>query len=138
VLGPLSATVDGVRLFYRAVLGARPWDVDPACPRMKWDDEAYLAGRAQGKGMGKKRFGIMWDDGIVLPTPPVHRAMRLVQQALERAGHECVKWTPYKQQEANALLTRFSLLDAGVSVVSIIVTSFEASAHRAAPLQAEH
>jgi amidase len=32
-------------------------------------------------------FGFLWDDGIVNPTPPLWRAMRLVKKALEDAGH---------------------------------------------------
>jgi amidase len=34
------------------------------------------------------RLGVVFDDGVVKPQPPVARAMRETVEALKRAGHE--------------------------------------------------
>lgn len=61
-----------------------PWDVDPGCIPIPWRRE--LASKPEE---GKKlKLGIVYDDGVVRPQPPVARAMREVAKKLVDAGHE--------------------------------------------------
>ncbi len=84
-LGPISGSMSGVKALMRAVIDQRPWLRDPLCVRMKWDEDAYqLAEHGGGK---KLCFAIMWDDGNVVPQPPVMRALETTKKALEAAGH---------------------------------------------------
>ena len=86
ILGPLSASLDGIKLFYQSVLAAKPWEYDPWTPRMPWSDAAYnLADHGDG---GKLCFAIMWTDGVVDAVPPYKRAMEELKAALEAQGHE--------------------------------------------------
>lgn len=81
----MASSLASVRAFTKAVIDAKPWTKDPACVRMPWDtDAAALSGHGGGKGMC---FAIMWDSGMVVPTPPVTRALKLAKKALELAGH---------------------------------------------------
>ncbi|EJT96853.1 general amidase [Dacryopinax primogenitus] len=90
VLGPITSSVSGLKAFTKAVLSQEPWLYDPLCVRKPWDEEAY---RLKEHGEGKKMcFGFMWDDGVVLPTPPVKRALEIAKAALEAAGHEVIEW----------------------------------------------
>jgi amidase len=82
----MSNSLEACRIFTKVVLDGRPWDLDPLCLRMPWDQAAYeLRDHGKGKGMC---FAIMWDNEIVKPHPPVMRAMTMVKTALERAGHK--------------------------------------------------
>ena len=95
VLGPISGSISGVKTFMKAVLAQQTWLLDPLCVRKKWDEEAYaLSEHGNGKQLC---FGIIWDDGIVVPHPPVLRALQITKAALEAAGHkgECCPW-PWK------------------------------------------
>lgn len=83
----MCATHDGVKIFYKAVLAARPWDYDPWTPRMPWSNDRYHLSEHGGEG-AKLTFGIMWDDGVVVPVSAIRRAMEEVQVALETAGHD--------------------------------------------------
>ena len=69
----------------RAVIAQEPWLLDPLCIRKKWDEDAYKL--AEHGGGEKLCFAIMWDDGDVVPNPPVLRALEMTKVALEAAGH---------------------------------------------------
>ena len=90
VLGPLSLTIDGLKLFYKSVLDGQPWKLDPTCLRMPWNQGMYeLADHAAGQ---KLCFGFQWHNGHVKPNPPYYRAMKLVRDALVAQGHTVVDW----------------------------------------------
>ncbi|KAI0361655.1 general amidase [Trametes cingulata] len=96
-LGPISGSLNGIKTFMRAVISKETWLRDPLCVRKKWDEEAYLL---EEHGRGKKLcFGIMWDDGNVVPQPPVRRALEMTKKALEAAGHTVIDWQALKHQE---------------------------------------
>lgn len=40
-------------------------------------------------------FGILVDDGVVKPLPPVQRALADTRKALEAAGHTVIDYKPY-------------------------------------------
>ncbi|KAG8735997.1 hypothetical protein FRC10_009926 [Ceratobasidium sp. 414] len=87
VLGPMTNSLSGLKIFTKAVVDTRPWLRDPMCIRKVWDEEAYQLVEHGGRG-GRKCFGLMYDDGLVRPNPPVFRAMDIMRNALEAAGHE--------------------------------------------------
>ncbi|WVW85900.1 hypothetical protein I302_107938 [Kwoniella bestiolae CBS 10118] len=123
VLGPLTVSVDGLKTFYQAVLGAKPWELDPWTPRMPWSDGAYNL--VEHGGGDKLCFAIMWDDGVVKPCPPYERGMKEVKEALLGAGHEVIDWTPYKSAEARDLLMRFFTADGGYDLKKQLALSGE-------------
>ena len=70
----------------QTVIGSKPWLQDPLVVRKKWDEEAYnLADHGHGKQLC---FAIIWDDGTVVPHPPIIRCLQQVKAALIRAGHK--------------------------------------------------
>ena len=109
-LGPLAKTVAGMELWLRAQLESEPWNEIPGCIPMPWDST-----RAQ-RPSKKLKFAVVWDDGVVKPTPPVtvsvpkssniymtgcfdlrrnltrfvQRALRMTIEALSKGGHEVV------------------------------------------------
>ena len=86
VLGPMSTSISALKLFTKAVIDARPWDHDPLAIRKPWCEEEYqLAEHGGGRGLC---FGILWDNKVVKPHPPLVRAMNLVKISLEREGHQ--------------------------------------------------
>ncbi|KAI0651823.1 general amidase [Trametes meyenii] len=96
-LGPISGSLGGIQTFMRAIISKEPWLRDPLCLRKKWDEDAYRLSE-HGNG-GKLCFAIMWDDGDVVPSPPVRRALETTKKALEAAGHTVIDWQPLKHQE---------------------------------------
>ncbi|EGO29913.1 hypothetical protein SERLADRAFT_365906 [Serpula lacrymans var. lacrymans S7.9] len=92
VLGPMSTSLSSLKLLTRSLIDARPWEKDPLVVRKRWcEDEYKLVEHGGGKGMV---FGVIWDNEVVRPHPPLVRAMKYVKQALERAGHKVIDWKP--------------------------------------------
>ena len=86
VLGPLSTDLGGIRLFMQAVINQKPWLKDPLSLRKHWDEDEY---RLVEHGGGKKlTFGILWNDGVIVPHPPIIRALEMTKNALIAAGHD--------------------------------------------------
>ncbi|KAJ7784426.1 general amidase [Mycena metata] len=97
VLGPMANSLSGVKIFTKAILDAQPWLLDPLVMRKGWaEDEYRLIHHGEG---GKLCFAIMWDNGVVKPHPPLHRAMVLTKKALEAVGHEVIDWEPHRHLE---------------------------------------
>lgn len=82
VAGPMARTLDTVEHFMEKMLECNPWDLDPGCVPIPWrKDLATIRGR-------KLKLGVIFDDGVVLPQPPVTRALRELVRKLRDAGHE--------------------------------------------------
>ncbi|KAH9059366.1 general amidase [Lactarius vividus] len=97
VLGPISTDLGGIKLFMQAVIGQKPWLKDPLSMRKHWDGDGY---RLVEHGGGQKlTFGILWNDGLVVPHPPIIRALEMTRDVLIAAGHDVVDWKPYKHAE---------------------------------------
>jgi amidase len=96
VLGPMTNSVAGVKIFMKAVVNAKPWLIDPLAVRKKWDEDEYnLVDHGSGKHLC---FAIMWDDGVVVPHPPIRRSLEIAKAALQKAGHKVVDWKPIKHR----------------------------------------
>lgn len=113
-MGPISQTLSGVKLFMQAVAAGQPWLKDPLARRAPWDEELY---RLTPYGGGKRLcFGLIWNDGVVIPHPPIIRALEITRAALLAAGHKgavynnvlqrnllifvtVIDWHPYKHKE---------------------------------------
>jgi len=109
VFGPISNSMSGIKAFVKGVISTQPWLKDPAAIRKSWDEEAYALSEHGG---GKKLcFAILWNDGNIIPHPPVIRALEMTKAALLAAGHTVVDWVPYKHAEICKNL--FSVLLAG-------------------------
>ena len=86
VLGPLTPTIGGVKAFMKAVIDAKPWKKDPLAVNQPWRQDGYdLVEYGGGKQLV---FGIIWNDGIIMPHPPVIRALEITRDALIKAGHK--------------------------------------------------
>ncbi|KAG0694762.1 general amidase [Suillus ampliporus] len=98
VFGPMANSIGGVKTFMKAIVDAKPWLKDPLAVRKKWHEDEYnLADHGFGKDLC---FAIMWDDGVVVPHPPIRRSLEVTKAALKNAGHKVVDWKPIKHSSA--------------------------------------
>jgi len=79
VFGPMCNSIYGIKILMQAVLAQCPWLKDPLAIRKRWDEEEY---KLSEHGGGKELcFAVMWDDGIVVPHPPIVRGLELTKKA---------------------------------------------------------
>lgn len=99
VIGPLSTSLDGVKLFMKSILEQKPWTVEPSLIPIPWKTESLL--RSDSIGRKKLRIGVLADDGVVKPHPPILRGIDAIADKLRsHPDFEIVDFPPYKHDEA--------------------------------------
>ncbi|KAI4175980.1 MAG: hypothetical protein LQ343_001262 [Gyalolechia ehrenbergii] len=123
VIGPLSTSLEGVKLFMKTVLSAKPWLVEPSCLPIPWrDGEDHLPTR-NGK---KLKVAVLWSDEIVKPHPPVTRALKEVVHKMEGIPEiEVTTWNPYKHDEAWEIIASIYFADGAKEEMEAISGSGE-------------
>ena len=123
VLGPLSTSLEGVKLFMKTVIGGKPWLKEPSLVPIPWrDQESYF----ETPSRKKIKVGVMWHDGVVKPHPPVVRALQEVVNKLKDVESvEIVEWKPYKHAEAWNIISHMYFSDGGQEEVAAIEASGE-------------
>lgn len=112
VNGPMAKRLEDITFYSKAVIDAQSWLVDPKVIPIPWRPVEYK---------NKLRIAVLWNDGIVVPTPPVTRALKETVEKLKEAGHEIVgAWDPVLHSKAVDILARFFLADGGKSVRALL------------------
>lgn len=76
-----------------------------------WRDDISHLSKSNGK---KLKVGVLWDDGVVKPHPPVIRAIsEVVSKLKESPNIEVVDWKPYKHDEAWEIIASLYFCDGG-------------------------
>lgn len=98
-IGPLTRTLGAAKLMTKVIIDSEPWKNDPDLVALPWKSEPL-------KDQKKLRIGILKDDGVVKPHPPVLRALDIVSEGLKKAGSvdgyeiELVEFEPYQHDYA--------------------------------------
>ncbi|WVQ95446.1 hypothetical protein IAU59_002543 [Kwoniella sp. CBS 9459] len=106
--GPMCRSFRDLDLWIRTVISAEPWKRHPTVLKMPWkvDEVVFIGGE-------RPKIGVMWDDGVVRPQPPIRRAMKYAVEKLKKAGFELVDVTPYRSAEAWELISSLYFTDGG-------------------------
>ena len=110
VIGPLSTSVEGVKIFMRTIIDQKPWLLDSSLVQLPWKTGSLL--RKDSSGKKKLRVGVLADDGIVKPHPPILRGINSIVDKLK--GHpnfEVVDFRPYKHDEAWRIIASLYFAD---------------------------
>ncbi|KAL2831783.1 amidase signature domain-containing protein [Aspergillus cavernicola] len=88
VAGPMARSLATTEYFMQSLLDSNPWNLDPGCIPIPWRKELAAPPTR------KLKLGIVYDDGVIRPQPPIMRVMRETAQKLKDAGHEGTNlWT---------------------------------------------
>lgn len=118
-VGFLSTSLDGLQLIMSSVLSTKPWLRDPEVVSIPWrqqaaDEVLHRASAENGSvnsGGRPLKLGIYWTDGVVEPQPPIKRGLRVVVEAVQKAGHKVVDWNPPSQTTAKRVHLAFLFAD---------------------------
>lgn len=86
ISAPMSRRLEDLEEFWKRVVEMRPWEYDHTCVPLPW--------RPINLQETKLKFGVIWEDGIVSPSPACRRALKWTCEALEKQGHEVVDFSP--------------------------------------------
>jgi amidase len=96
----MAKTVEDLELYCSSVIEGQPWLYDPRCIEIPWREPIVPT---------KLKLGVMWNDGVVIPTPPVTRALETAVAALKAEGHEVIDWEPTFHREGTELVVSMRL-----------------------------
>lgn len=85
VMGPLAGCADDIDLFMKSLFDMKPWTVDPCIIPMPWKEVPQPSAASL-------KIAIIYDDGIVKPTPPILRGLKIAAEKLKAAGVDVVEW----------------------------------------------
>jgi amidase len=81
--------------------------------------------KGEGGEGGKLCFAVFENDGLVSPTPPVRRAIKIVVDRLKELGHTVVEWKPPSHAEIQDWGNRYMAFDGGRDIQSAFALSGE-------------
>ncbi|KAL7946823.1 amidase signature domain-containing protein [Trichoderma barbatum] len=109
--GPMARCIADIRLWMETVVSLEPWLYDPKALEIP-----YRAINLPPK----LKIAVLWNNGMVTPTPPVTRALKSVVNTLKAKGYEIVDWSSENHSEAAIICKKFFLSDGGKSVRKIL------------------
>ncbi|ORX91358.1 amidase signature domain-containing protein [Clohesyomyces aquaticus] len=112
VIGPMTRDLGSLTYTTKAIIETAPWDRDPKCCPLPWRQDIFTD--VQNRPLV---IGLMTDDSVVKPHPPVARVLAGVASLLERAGHEIVSWVPGSlHQECIDIMDQYYTADGGEDI----------------------
>lgn len=110
-VGPMAASLDTIHLSMKALISSKPWDYDARCTPLTWREDAYDEVLSR-----PLVFGILADDGIARPHPPVARVLQHAIDSLRSSGHEIVEWNADLHAECVQVMDEFYTADGGKDI----------------------
>ncbi|KAI7549679.1 fatty-acid amide hydrolase [Hortaea werneckii] len=104
VAGPLGQSLNDLELFQKALLDQQPWDIDTTLIPVPWRDVELPTNFT---------VGVMMDDGIVKPHPPVLRALESTSKRLRAACINVVPWEPFDHKHGWDIVAALYFPDGG-------------------------
>ncbi|KAH8698553.1 amidase signature domain-containing protein [Talaromyces proteolyticus] len=124
VVGIFGTDISCLQFGFRSLMAAKPWLSDPHVLEMPWNEDATSQIEDRSKKQ-KLYFGIMEDDGIVKPHPPILRAVRMVKEALRAKGYKTLAWHPPSHSESESIHSGITNADGCPDVIKRLKLSGE-------------
>lgn len=105
VQGPMTRSVDDIDFLMDVYINqGQPWITDCTTYPLPWK-------KVEKPKAESLTVAIMYDDGIVKPTPPVTRGLKQVAEALKAAGAKVVEFKPIKTDIALETVSKMYCCD---------------------------
>ncbi|KAF4334001.1 general amidase [Fusarium beomiforme] len=118
VISPLANTAEDLGLFQKAILDQEPWEIETSLVPLPWK-------QISPPKSGNFTIGVMWEDGLVRPHPPVVRALRYAVDKLKAAGATVVDFEPYKHQEGMDIVSTLYFPECAVTQKDLLAKGGE-------------
>ncbi|KAI1121355.1 amidase signature enzyme [Nemania abortiva] len=117
-VGPMCLDREGLELFMRVALTAKPWHLDPSVIPKTWTSYKFDC---------PLKIAVQWWDGVVQPHPPMARALREVTDACRKAGMTVVDWdcVPLNHAKGWDITAGLYWPDGGKDVLDLLAQSGE-------------
>lgn len=86
-IGPMTRSLSSMTTVTKLVIEAEHWKLDSQLPPIPWRNDIFEAFSSRSLVIG-----VVPDDGVVKPLPPIARVFRETVTKLQAGGHEIVEW----------------------------------------------
>lgn len=101
----MAQDLETLILATKTVIDAEPWRKDPKCLPLPW---------RVSEPIESMKIGVLWDNGIVEPLPPIKRALKNTVAQLKAHGHTIIDWTTEYHKEILEICDEMFIIDKGV------------------------
>ncbi|KAJ3906652.1 amidase signature domain-containing protein [Lentinula edodes] len=113
--GPLTRSLEDLEQIYKGVIDMRPWEYDYTCVPIPWRP---INLQEEGRRL---KWGVVWTDGVIPPSPACKRALISVADSLREQGHEVVDFVPPNIPEFLEVGYQLAFGDSGQQIRSNLV-----------------
>ncbi|KAI6045330.1 amidase signature enzyme [Pisolithus marmoratus] len=106
VHSPIAKTLEDLETFWRAVFQMKSWEYDHTVVNIPWRKVELPLDRPI-------RWGVLWDDGVIAPSPACLRALKMVTEVLAKHGHEIVTLNSPSPYEGLQIASQILFADGG-------------------------
>ncbi|KAG8162293.1 hypothetical protein KVR01_008058 [Diaporthe batatas] len=110
-VGPMARRLDTVHLVMKSLIESKPWELDARCVPVPWREDVY-----QDVTSRPLVIGVLRDDGVARPHPPISRVLDEAVTALRSAGHTILEWNADLHPECIQVLDEFYTADGGEDI----------------------
>jgi amidase len=97
-----------IKYAMHSLIESNPWDHDARCAPLPWRGHLYEEMHSR-----PLTIGVLMDDGVVRPHPPITRALQDAVEALKLEGHEIVEWNTELHEQCIRTMVTFLMSNAG-------------------------
>lgn len=115
-LGPITNSLRDLDLFMKAVGDGEPWVEETSIVPLPWKEPTPTR---------DFMVGVLWDDGMAHPHPPIQRAMKTAVAKLNAAGIKTVDWQPYKHEQGIRIINDLFYPDGAATQIQALKSSGE-------------
>ncbi|KAG2414608.1 hypothetical protein HFD88_003799 [Aspergillus terreus] len=111
VVGPMTRSLFSLTEVTKSVIDSEPWTFDPRCVPIPWRQEMY-----EDMLSRPLTVGLITDDGVVRPHPPIRQALTLLVEKLKKQGHEIIPWDTTGHADSIAVQDQYYTADGGEDI----------------------
>ncbi|KAI8284110.1 putative amidase [Colletotrichum sp. SAR11_57] len=106
--GGEANSIADLDLFQKVIIDQEPWEEETQLVPLPWK-------RREPYKTGDFTIGVIWDDGMAHPHPPVTRALKHAVAKLKDAGIKVVDYEPYNHKEGAEIIQTLYFPDAAAT-----------------------
>ncbi|KAK5109432.1 hypothetical protein LTR62_006991 [Meristemomyces frigidus] len=106
VVGPMARSLSSILTATKTVISANPWTHDPRVLPIPWRQDQYHSIQTR-----PLVIGLLLDDNVVKPHPPIQRVLREAAAKLTAAGHEIIPWNASDHQACIEIMDKYYTAD---------------------------
>ncbi|KAL7796011.1 amidase signature domain-containing protein [Trichoderma ceciliae] len=110
-VGPITRSLSTIHHVVKELILREPWQSDCRVSPIPWRQSMYDEFLTR-----KLTIGLLLDDHVVRPHPPIMRVVQKAAAALRDAGHDIIDWTPDLHAECIEVMDEYFTVDGGEDI----------------------